>query len=89
MNKYIHTLINTVKFDTEKVRSSIVDICQQFHQDVIALSADFLSSLKRRNYVTPTSYLELIVAFKQNLDLKRLEGTRSHALSLAIYFLIE
>jgi len=54
-----------------------VDICQQFHQDVIALSADFLSSLKRRNYVTPTSYLELIVAFKQNLDFKRMEVSQA------------
>lgn len=69
--------LSTVKFDSEKIRSSIVEICQQFHQDVIALSADFLSSLKRRNYVTPTSYLELIVAFKQNLDFKRMEVSQA------------
>jgi dynein heavy chain len=67
----------TVKFDSDKTRSSIVTICQKFHQDVIALSDDYLQNLKRRNYVTPTSYLELIVAFKQNLDLKRTEVSQA------------
>lgn len=62
-----------VKFESDKTRSSIVDLCQKFHQDVIVLSEQFMTSLKRRNYVTPTSYLELIIAFKQNLDMKREE----------------
>eukprot|EP01038_Epipyxis_sp_PR26KG_P004763 gene4763-6681_t len=66
-----------VNFDSAKTRSSIVDLCQSFHQNVIELSNDFLSNLKRRNYVTPTSYLELIVAFKQNLDLKRIEVSQA------------
>lgn len=69
--------LSNVNFDTELIRSSIVTVCQSFHQDVIKLSESFLSSLKRRNYVTPTSYLELIVAFKQNLDLKRIEVSQS------------
>ena len=69
--------LSTVKFDSDKTRSNIVSICQRFHQDVIHLSTDFLTNLKRRNYVTPTSYLELIVAFKQNLDLKRVEVSQA------------
>ncbi|RYH30478.1 hypothetical protein EON65_05000, partial [archaeon] len=67
----------TVKFGTDKMRANIVSICQRFHQDVISLSGEFLQNLKRRNYVTPTSYLELIVAFKQNLDLKRIEVSQA------------
>jgi dynein heavy chain len=55
------------------VRENIVALCQQFHIDVNELSDEFMSTLKRKNYVTPTSYLELILAFKQNLDKKRLE----------------
>lgn len=71
--------LRDVKFESEKTRSAIVVLCQHFHEDVIALSTSFLSKLKRRNYVTPTSYLELIIAFKQNLDTKRVEvaGARS------------
>lgn len=33
----------------------------------------FYDSLRRRNYVTPTSYLELIMTFKKLLDIKRQE----------------
>ena len=65
--------LSTVKFDTEETRHSIVQLTQQFHQDVSELSDSFMSQLKRRNYVTPTSYLELIQAYKGNLDLKRTE----------------
>eukprot|EP00981_Chlorochromonas_danica_P006662 scaffold1447_cov165-Ochromonas_danica.AAC.8 len=69
--------LSNVNFGNEKTRSNIVAICQRFHQDVIALSDDYLHNLKRRNYVTPTSYLELIVAFKQNLDIKRVEVSQA------------
>ena len=60
-----------VKFRDDDTRQNIVSLCQQFHMDVIALSDEFNRKLKRINYVTPTSYLELILAFKQNLDKKR------------------
>ena len=33
----------------------------------------FYQTLRRRNYVTPTSYLELIMTFKTLLDIKRQE----------------
>lgn len=36
-------------------------------------SYSFYQSLRRRNYVTPTSYLELIMTFKKLLDIKRQE----------------
>jgi len=65
--------LSDVKFDTEETRISIVELCQTFHQDVCDLSNEFMTNLKRRNYVTPTSYLELIVAFKLSLDVKRVE----------------
>lgn len=37
-----------------------VDLCQYFHMSVVRTSEDFWRTQKRRNYVTPTSYLELI-----------------------------
>uniref|UniRef100_A0A669PGZ6 Dynein axonemal heavy chain 12 n=1 Tax=Phasianus colchicus TaxID=9054 RepID=A0A669PGZ6_PHACC len=61
-NKFLETLQLT---DSE--RQEVVAICKYFHTSVLSLS----SSLKRHNYVTPTSYLELIAAFRKLLTQKR------------------
>ena len=69
--------LSKVKFDSEEIREHIVNLCQEFHMDVRVLSEEFQSKLKRINYVTPTSYLELIQAFKLNLDNKRTEVSQA------------
>ncbi len=69
--------LSTVKFDNAQTGEQIVDLCQVFHTDVRTLSEDFRNTLKRINYVTPTSYLELITAFKANLDKKRIEVSKA------------
>ncbi|XP_072136530.1 dynein axonemal heavy chain 12 isoform X2 [Mobula birostris] len=56
---------------TDFERTEIVPICKFFHTSVIKLSQKFLQELNRHNYVTPTSYLELIAAFRQLLTSKR------------------
>eukprot|EP00903_Cladosiphon_okamuranus_P016611 g15323.t1 len=61
----------SVEFDSDDTRRALVESCQRFHEDSRVLSAEFLSKLKRQNYVTPTSYLELITAFKTSLAAKR------------------
>ena len=48
----------------ESVRAGCVDMCKEFHQGTRSLSERFLGTLGRHNYVTPTSYLELISTFK-------------------------
>lgn len=53
------------------VRESIVQTCKHFHESVRLLSERFLAELRRHNYVTPTSYLELIRTFKHLLQIKR------------------
>ncbi|XP_052058680.1 dynein axonemal heavy chain 3-like isoform X1 [Mytilus californianus] len=58
--------------DTE-VRDQTIEMCQHFHQSVRAMSDRYYDTLRRRNYVTPTSYLELIKTFKRLLDQKRME----------------
>ena len=68
--------ISEVKFDEDKAKQKevvekVVDTCQLFHTSATELSTEFLESLRRHNYVTPTSYLELIYAFKEQLDLRR------------------
>ena len=46
-------------------------MCKSFHTSTIELSARFQTELQRHNYVTPTSYLELISTFKALLLKKR------------------
>ncbi|XP_037760095.1 dynein axonemal heavy chain 12 isoform X2 [Chelonia mydas] len=65
-NKFLETLQLT---DNE--RQEVVPICKHFHTSVLSLSEKFLETLRRHNYVTPTSYLELIAAFQQLLTQKR------------------
>ena len=55
------------------VKQALVVMCKYIHVSVTALSAQFLKKEKRHNYVTPTSYLELIKMFKKLLAKKRQE----------------
>uniref|UniRef100_H2ZME5 AAA+ ATPase domain-containing protein n=1 Tax=Ciona savignyi TaxID=51511 RepID=H2ZME5_CIOSA len=55
----------------DDTRSKCVIMCKQFHESVRNLSERYWNSLRRRNYVTPTSYLELILTFKSLLGVKR------------------
>ncbi|XP_026189143.1 dynein heavy chain 12, axonemal isoform X3 [Mastacembelus armatus] len=52
-------------------RQEVIPICKTFHTSAQQLSERFLSELGRHNYVTPTSYLELIAAFQLLLTQKR------------------
>lgn len=55
--------------DLERVAA--IEMCLEFHMTTQELSSDFFLRLRRYNYVTPTSYLELILTFKQLLNDKR------------------
>ncbi|XP_057312411.1 dynein axonemal heavy chain 12-like isoform X2 [Hydractinia symbiolongicarpus] len=55
----------------ENERKNVVPICKSFHTTALEFSARFLEEAGRHNYVTPTSYLELISAFKNLLTQKR------------------
>ncbi|XP_029397555.1 dynein heavy chain 12, axonemal [Mus pahari] len=56
---------------TKAERQEIVPICKHFHTSIMHLSERFLEELGRHNYVTATSYLELIGSFRQLLTKKR------------------
>ena len=45
-------------------------MCVNIHQSVVEMSKQFLAELSRHNYVTPTSYLELLGTFSRLLKLK-------------------
>lgn len=51
----------------------VVEMCKTFQTSVVDLSERYFSRLRRHNYVTPTSYLELILTFKTLLNIKRNE----------------
>ena len=56
---------------SDKERSDITEMCKTFHNDIRILSDEFLAKAGRFNYVTPTSYLELITMFKTVLATQR------------------
>lgn len=58
----------------ESERDACIEMCQYFHTSTQDLSQEFLRRAKRHNYVTPTSYLELINTFKDLLEKKRKEA---------------
>lgn len=50
-----------------------VRMCVVVHQSVATKSIQFLAELSRHNYVTPTSYLELLGIYGKLLGLKKNE----------------
>ncbi|XP_053190892.1 dynein axonemal heavy chain 3 [Scomber japonicus] len=67
-----HKFLEDVEMDSD-VRLEVVEMCKTFQMSVREMSLRYFSRLRRHNYVTPTSYLELILTFKTLLNLKRNE----------------
>uniref|UniRef100_A0A6I8MZ31 Dynein axonemal heavy chain 3 n=1 Tax=Ornithorhynchus anatinus TaxID=9258 RepID=A0A6I8MZ31_ORNAN len=67
-----HKFLEDVELEDE-IRKEVVSMCKYFQESVRCLSEDYFSTLRRHNYVTPTSYLELILTFKTLLSSKRQE----------------
>ena len=58
---------------------------KQIHQDVEKKSKEFYDVLRRYNYVTPTSYLELLSSFDTLLQYKRGEvATKKNRLKIGL-----
>jgi len=57
----------------DNVRVETIVMCKHFHESVRLMSHAYFDTLRRHNYVTPTSYLELILTFKNLLASKREE----------------
>ncbi|KAF0024691.1 hypothetical protein F2P81_023493 [Scophthalmus maximus] len=67
-----HKFLEDVEMDSE-VRLQVVEMCKTFQTSAGEISQSYFSTLRRHNYVTPTSYLELILTFKTLLNAKRNE----------------
>ncbi|RUS89800.1 hypothetical protein EGW08_002412, partial [Elysia chlorotica] len=55
----------------DAMKLETVSMCKHFHESVRITSEKYFNILRRKNYVTPTSYLELILTFKALLSVKR------------------
>merc|ERR1711871_79208 len=66
-----------IKVD-EKIRASVMKSCPLMHDSVTKASEKFKKVMNRINYVTPTSYLELIKTFTGQLfaNLEKVEKAR-------------
>jgi dynein heavy chain len=65
--------LDSVDLHDDTTKAGIVSICGKIHQSVEHASARYLEEQRRYNYVTPTSYLEVLSTFKTLLALKRNE----------------
>ena len=64
---------------------STVNMFKQVHLSVEQASAKYYDVLRRRNYVTPTSYLELLSSFGKLIGAKRLEiNTKKDRLQIGL-----
>jgi dynein heavy chain len=57
------------------MRVPLTDLCVTIHTTVTAAASDFWEELRRRYYITPTSYLEFISLYKDLLAEKSIELT--------------
>jgi len=55
------------------VKEGVVDVCVDMQERVVQKTKDYYDVLRRYNYVTPTSYLELIKMFQNLFEAKRTE----------------
>ena len=55
----------------DNLKDSVVSMCVRVYQSVEAASMDYAQELNRHNYVTPTSYLELLSLFGKIIQEKR------------------
>lgn len=58
-------LMSDVDFEKQpELRAPLTELCVDVHQAVVQVSNEFWDELRRRYYITPTSYLEFIKLFK-------------------------
>ncbi|RKP19583.1 hypothetical protein ROZALSC1DRAFT_28837, partial [Rozella allomycis CSF55] len=53
------------------LKEKIIEMCRMFHESLGVLSEKYMANLKRHTYVTPTSFLELLLLYKNLLKKKR------------------
>ena len=60
-----------IEFPQDEIRENIALHMAHVHRSIAEANADFLIQERRRNYTTPTSFLELINFYKMLVNNKR------------------
>ena len=60
-----------VDLGTQEVKDGICEVCVEMHYSAKLVGADFMASLRRMTYTTPTSYLELLNLYASMLAEQR------------------
>ena len=60
-------VLNKLPLD-EAMKHSLAKMCVRIHEDVQLSSVQFFDELRRHNYTTPTSYLELLNSYQKMLE---------------------
>jgi dynein heavy chain len=77
--------LDTIDLATDVIKEGVVQMCGRIHQSVEQASRRYLDEQRRYNYVTPTSYLEVLSTFKILLGRKREEvGTAKRRLVVGL-----
>lgn len=63
--------LDTIEMGSDAIQEGIVQMCGEIHQSVEVSSKQYLDEQRRYNYVTPTSYLEVLSTFKTLLTQER------------------
>jgi dynein heavy chain len=58
---------------TPEITAAVAQMCVQVHQSTQAMAIQFYDELRRRYYITPKSYLDLIALYLESLGSKRTE----------------
>jgi dynein heavy chain len=67
------TLFSDYSFESDMMRSSIVEMCKEVHVRAKNVGDLFESQFKRKVFTTPKSYLDLINLYINTLNYKRKE----------------
>lgn len=67
LNAVAKRVLQGISMD-EDMEDRLIQLCVKIHLDVQANSEEFYQELRRRNYTTPTSYLELLNCYRSLLE---------------------
>ena len=59
--------LGEVEMQSDVVKAGVIKMCNVIHQSIAQKSVDFYDELRRKNYTTPTSYMELINLYQSML----------------------
>ena len=72
----------TIGILLQELKGKVAEVCVEMHQAVVKVTSQFWEEMRRRYYVTPSSYMELIRIYSRMLQEQKNEfmGNRNRLL---------